>query len=390
MTTYSRRLLTIAFFALLSLPTFAEEVNFINDNVRAAIDRAAAEGKLVFLDFWADYCSPCKLMEKYTFTDPSVIERMNGSYVPVRINIETFDGYDLKAQYNVKLLPTIIVLNSKGKQVARFEESMSGSKLSAILAQYDTKKNRKKFAKPVPEPVKAGFAPDFDIVAKPSIKSTTLPTKPVEKPALAAAPVIVAPRPINSDIAPTVPNTTVKPTFKSPVFGAPPPRAMSNNAIKPEDVPTNYNSVAVNRSVTKVEKPMDFNATTTTAANRSVTKVEKPANFNTPTTTNARAIAVNNTTTTETKKTSVTSITAGYFTIQVGNFAKRENADRVSKTMKTQFDGKQKVFLLSGGSETLTTHRVMVGGFKTHKDATEFKKKNQINGFVQNYSSYIK
>ena len=170
MTTYCRRLLTIAFFALLSLPTFAEEVNFINDNVRAAIDRAAVEGKLVFLDFWADYCSPCKLMEKYTFTDPSVIERMNGSYVPVRINIETFDGYDLKAQYNVKLLPTIIVLNSKGKQVARFEESMSGSKLSAILAQYDTKKNRKKFAKPEPEPVKAGFAPDFDIVAKPSIK----------------------------------------------------------------------------------------------------------------------------------------------------------------------------------------------------------------------------
>jgi thioredoxin-related protein/cell division septation protein DedD len=391
MTTYCRRLLTIAFFALLSLPTFAEEVNFINDNVRAAIDRAAVEGKLVFLDFWADYCSPCKLMEKYTFTDPSVIERMNGSYVPVRINIETFDGYDLKAQYNVKLLPTIIVLNSKGKQVARFEESMSGSKLSAILAQYDTKKNRKKIAKPAPEPVKEGFSPDFDIVAKPSIKSTTLPTKPVEKPALVAAPVVVAPRPINSSIAPTVPNNATKSTFKPPVFGASPPSPATNNsATKPEDVPANYNSAAVNRSVTKVEKPTDFNATTTTPANRAVTKVEKPANFNTPTTTNARAIAVNNTATTETKKASVTSITAGYFTIQVGNFVQKENADRVSKTMKTQFDGKQKVFLLSGGSETLTTHRVMVGGFKTHKDATEFKKKNQINGFVQNYSSYIK
>ncbi len=389
MTTYCRRLLTIAFFALLSLPTFAEEVNFINDNVRAAIDRAAVEGKLVFLDFWADYCSPCKLMEKYTFTDPSVIERMNGSYVPVRINIETFDGYDLKAQYNVKLLPTIIVLNSKGKQVARFEESMSGSKLTAILAQYDTKKNRKKFAKPAPEAVKAGFSPDFDIVAKPSIKSTALPTKPVEKPALVAAPVVVAPRPINSNLAPTTPNNTAKPTFKPPVFGASPPPATNNGVTKPEGVPTNYNTVASNRSVTKVEKPVDFNAAPTTTANRAITKVEKPANFNAPTT-NARAVAVNNTATTETKKTSLTNITAGYFTIQVGNFAKKENADRVSKTMKTQFDGKQKVFLLSGGSETLTTHRVMVGGFKTHKDATEFKKRNQINGFVQNYSSYIK
>jgi thioredoxin-related protein len=390
MTTYCRRFLTIAFFALLSLPTFAEEVNFINDNVRAAIDRAAVEGKLVFLDFWADYCSPCKLMEKYTFTDPSVIERMNGSYVPVRINIETFDGYDLKAQYNVKLLPTIIVLNSKGKQVARFEESMSGSKLTAILAQYDTKKNRKKFVKPTPEPVKAGFSPDFDIVAKPSIKSTTLPTTPVEKPALVASPIVVASRPANSNVAPTVPNNTAKPTFKPPVFGAAPPPARSNNTTKPEDVPTNYNTVASNRAVTKVEKPADFNAAPTTTTNRAVTKVEKPANFNAPSTTNARAVAVNNTATTETKKASLTSITAGYFTIQVGNFAMKENADRVSKTMKTQFEGKQKVFLLSGGSETFITHRVMVGGFKTHKDAIAFKKKNQINGFVQNYSSYIK
>ena len=57
MTTYYRRLVTVALFALFSLPTFAEEVNFIKDNVRVAIDRAAAEGKLVFLDFWADYCS---------------------------------------------------------------------------------------------------------------------------------------------------------------------------------------------------------------------------------------------------------------------------------------------------------------------------------------------
>ena len=212
----------------------------------------------------------------------------------------------------------------------------------------------------------------------------------MEKPAFVAAPAFVTPRPINSNVAPTAPNNTAKSTFKPPIFGAAPPPATSNSATKPEDVPTNYNSVAVNRSVTKVEKPTDFNATPATTASRAVTKVEKPANFNTATKTNARVIAVNNTATTDTKKASVTSITAGYFTIQVGNFAKKENADRISKTMKTQFDGKQKVFLLSGGSETLTTHRVMVGGFKTHKDATEFKKKNQINGFVQNYSSYIK
>jgi thioredoxin-related protein len=368
MTTYYRRFLTLAFCALLTLPSFAEEVNFINDNVRTAIDRAAAEGKLVFLDFWADYCSPCKLMEKYTFTDPSVIERMNGSYVPVRINIETFDGYDLKAQYNVKLLPTIIVLNSKGKQVARFEESMSGSKLYEILAKYDTKKNRKKFAKPAPESAKPGYSPDFDIVAKPNVSSTALPTTSVDKKTLVGASAVAAPAPVNTTIAPSKAETSMdKMAFRPPpVFGIAPTKPTTNSAT---DVPSNYNKVATNRSVTKVEKP---------------------ANFNTPNTAPNRAIAVNNSTKTTSKHASLTSITAGYFTIQVGNFGKKENADRASKVMKTQMAGKQKVFLLSGGSENLVTHRVMVGGFKTHKEATEFKIKNQIDGFIQNYSSYIK
>jgi thiol-disulfide isomerase/thioredoxin len=376
MITYYRRLWAIAFFALLTSPIFAEEVNFIKDNVRVAIDKAASEGKLVFLDFWADYCSPCQLMEKYTFTDPSVIERMNGSYVPVRINIETFEGYDLKAQYNVRLLPTIIVLNSKGKQVARFEESMSGSKLTAILAKYDTKKNRKVYAKPAPEPVKAGFSTDFDVVAKPntSTKPIIVPSKVVEKPAPVADAVVAAPR---KEVATVAAPTTAKPvdkvSFKPPtVFGL---AATTTATAKPVDVPTNYNKVAANRSVTKVEKPATFSAPSVAASSVATTNT-------------ARTVSVNNTTTA--KHASVTSITAGYFTIQVGNFTVKDNADRASKAMKTQMDGKQKVFLLSGGSETLTTHRVMVGGFKSHKDATEFKVKNNIKGFVQNYSSYIR
>ena len=238
MTTYYRRFVAVALFALFTLPTFAEEVNFIRDNVRVAIDRAAAEGKLVFIDFWADYCSPCKLMEKYTFTDPSVIDKMNSSYVPVRINIETFDGYDLKAQYNVKLLPTIIVLNSKGKLVARFEESMSGSKLLAVLAKYDTKKNRAIFQKPKESPVKEGFSPDFDIVAKPNAhtRPTPLPVKVTEKPMATPAPVTTAtPRSMPKENTNIAANNAVKPatnpTFKAPVFGrtAPTNATTSNN-----------------------------------------------------------------------------------------------------------------------------------------------------------------
>ncbi len=126
----------------LSFSTFAEELNFINDDLRTGLNRASGEGKLIFLEFWANYCTPCKVMEEYTYTNPSVIERMNDNYIPVKINIQSFDGFDLKNQYKVTVLPTIIVLDSKGRQVARYEESMSASQLTAVLDKHNVPKNR--------------------------------------------------------------------------------------------------------------------------------------------------------------------------------------------------------------------------------------------------------
>jgi cell division septation protein DedD/thioredoxin-related protein len=148
----------LLFFGL-STPVFSEKIAFINDNLSDALNRASSQGKLIFLDFYANYCSPCKLMEEYTFTDPSVVERMNAAYVPVKVNIENFDGYDLKNQFKVKVLPTLIVLDSKGRLVARYEESMTGSRLASVLEKHDAPSNRRVYA---PAPASnTGFSPSY-------------------------------------------------------------------------------------------------------------------------------------------------------------------------------------------------------------------------------------
>jgi thiol-disulfide isomerase/thioredoxin len=140
-----RKLLFFFFINLLALPAFAD-ISFLEGDLSVAKERASREGKLIFLDFWASYCTPCKIMEEYTFTHPSVSDYVNDNYIPVKVDIQTFDGFDLKSQFDVRLLPTIIVLNSKGIVVGKHEETMGAEKFVETLRSYDKPKNRVKRA----------------------------------------------------------------------------------------------------------------------------------------------------------------------------------------------------------------------------------------------------
>ena len=78
-----------------------------------ALAEANRTNKLVMLDFYAEWCSGCKRLEKDTYTDARVIQ-LAGQFVPIKLNGDK-DGRALAKTYNVVGFPTILFINSTGE-----------------------------------------------------------------------------------------------------------------------------------------------------------------------------------------------------------------------------------------------------------------------------------
>ena len=135
---------------------FGAKTNFMV-NLETAQYKAGVEGKLYMVHFTASWCTPCKWMNSHTFTDERVSNYLSEFYVPVKINVDDFDGILIKQKNNVQFLPTLLIFNSKGEEVGRFEEAIGPSKLMLILEENNIPLNREKVD--LPEPA-AAVAPE--------------------------------------------------------------------------------------------------------------------------------------------------------------------------------------------------------------------------------------
>jgi len=105
-------------------------------------NQAKKEGKLLMLRFSADWCVPCRVMEETTLKDAKVQSLMKENYLSLKIDIQAFDGYNLKEQYNVKKIPAILVFNSEGKLIAKYDKSFSATEMLTMLEKHNTIANR--------------------------------------------------------------------------------------------------------------------------------------------------------------------------------------------------------------------------------------------------------
>jgi len=92
-----------------------EGIQFIEGDWKKALAEAKKQNKLIFLDAYASWCGPCKLLKRNTFPDKIAGEYFNSNFINVAIDMEKGNGPALAAKYAVNAYPTLIITDADGK-----------------------------------------------------------------------------------------------------------------------------------------------------------------------------------------------------------------------------------------------------------------------------------
>lgn len=81
--------------------------------------KAKAENKLIFLDAYTEWCGPCKWMAKNVFSNDTVANYYNTSFVNAKIDMEKGEGIDIAKLYAINVYPSLLFIDGNGNIIHR-------------------------------------------------------------------------------------------------------------------------------------------------------------------------------------------------------------------------------------------------------------------------------
>lgn len=134
-----KKIIWIAAVALLAVTTLrAQEkgVKFESGTLTELLSKAAAGEKYLFVDVYTTWCGPCKYMAGRVFTQESVGNYFNRTFVNAKFDAEDKgEGSRIAKKYGVTAYPTFLVLDGAGNEVTRI---VGGDEPAAFIKKVQT------------------------------------------------------------------------------------------------------------------------------------------------------------------------------------------------------------------------------------------------------------
>jgi len=91
-----------------------DDIKFYTGTYREALIEAKKENKLIFLDIYATWCGPCKMLKRNSFPNKGVGTHFNNNFINLSIDGETPEGTVLAEQYRIRGYPSLFILDNSG------------------------------------------------------------------------------------------------------------------------------------------------------------------------------------------------------------------------------------------------------------------------------------
>lgn len=103
-----------------------------NHDLNVALAKAKAENKLVFIDAYAEWCGPCKVMARDIFPKKEVGDFFNAQFVNMKLDMEKQENLYIARKYEVKAYPSYLFLDADGNLVHKGLGSMPADKFIEV------------------------------------------------------------------------------------------------------------------------------------------------------------------------------------------------------------------------------------------------------------------
>jgi thioredoxin 1 len=90
-----------------------------SDNFQSTLDAAAKDGQAVFVDFYAEWCGPCKV-------SGPIVDKLAGEYAGkvnvTKLNVD--ENNDIAAKFGVMSIPTVIIFQKDGDEMKEVQRKV--------------------------------------------------------------------------------------------------------------------------------------------------------------------------------------------------------------------------------------------------------------------------
>lgn len=109
------------------------QVKFETKSTDAVREMAEKTGKLVFIDLYASWCPPCRMMEREVFSRKDVGDFMDKYFVAAKYDTDKTMGKELMQRYGSGSIPLYLVFDTKGELLGRITGAAKADEFMANL-----------------------------------------------------------------------------------------------------------------------------------------------------------------------------------------------------------------------------------------------------------------